>query len=202
MEEGDWVSITEAANRLCAAGDQVERSTLSRYLAQHAEALPLRIAGKSKLVEFGALAAHRAENVRLRVMPPELRLVSSNTAGPKPPRFAGSQSDGAARKAQADAALRELELGRELKLLTLVSEVDAAGSEAISLMRNAFDRSLETEAATLSLRYGWDERMVRIALKNFVKAGLDLFHRELTQRLDALRQERSAAPIGDDGPSP
>lgn len=33
----DWVSITEAAKRLTASGDAVERSTLSRYITQHSE---------------------------------------------------------------------------------------------------------------------------------------------------------------------
>ena len=43
----EWVSITDAAKRLSAAGDVVDRSTLSRYVSQHAEALPTRREGKS-----------------------------------------------------------------------------------------------------------------------------------------------------------
>jgi hypothetical protein len=46
MDDGEWISITEAAQRLTAAGDPVDRSTLSRYLKQHSEALQLKPSGK------------------------------------------------------------------------------------------------------------------------------------------------------------
>ena len=65
MDE-EWISITEAAVRLTQAGDKIDRSSLSRYLKQHSEALPLKADGKSNLVDFVALIAHRSENVRLK----------------------------------------------------------------------------------------------------------------------------------------
>lgn len=192
--DSDWVSITEAAARLSASGDRIDRSTLSRYLKQHAEAFPLRPSGKTNLVDLGALAAHRAENVRIRAMPVEVR--------PGPPaaksegsvtRFAGSQSDGAARKAQADAALRELDLAKRLAQTTIVSEVDKAAREAIALMQSAFERAYEGEAAALSLKYGWDERTARVALKSFVRVGFDVFNREILRSLDTMRRPADAA---------
>lgn len=186
----DWISITEAAARLSQAGDVIDRSTLSRYLKQHAEALPLKPAGKSNLVEFGALAAHRGENIRIRpmaAMPTPSRGASRGPAA-SGTRFAGSQSDGAARKAQADAELREMDLAERRKELTPVAEVDQAGREAVSLMRSAFERAIETEAASYSLKYGWDERTVRIALKQFSRIGLDVFNREVLLALDAMRR--------------
>jgi hypothetical protein len=194
----DWVSITEAAARLTASGDRVDRSTLSRYLKQHGEALPKRPDGKSNLVEFGALVAHRSENIRIRAMPAEVRPAIAGRSNGQPTRFAGSQSDGAARKAQADAALREMDLAERIAKTTLVSEVDRAGREAVALMQSAFDRAYEQEAAGLSLKYGWDERMVRVALKGFVRKGTDVFYREITSRIDAMKRPKAGLPQEDD----
>jgi hypothetical protein len=192
----DWISITEAAARLTAAGDPVDRSTLSRYLKQHAEALPLRPAGKSNLVEFAALLAHRGENIRLRSLPTDIRPAPGRShADPGAPRFPGSQSNGAARKANADAELREMDLAERRGQLTVVSEVDQAGRDTIALMQSAFERAIETEAATLAMKYGWDERTVRLALKTFSRRGLEVFNRELLERLDALRRRRMAPEL-------
>lgn len=197
MEE-DWISITEAAARLTARGDAVDRSTLSRYLKQHSEALALRPSGKSNLVEFGALLEHRQANIRLRPIAaaPTSAPPSAARGGMPAQRFAGSQSDGAARKAQADAELREMDLAERRKELTLVAEVDQAGRDAVVLMQSAFERAVESEAATLSLKYGWDERTVRLALKNFIKSGLSVFNREILIRLDAARREEEAVEAG------
>lgn len=186
----EWISITEAATRLTTAGDPIDRSTLSRYLKQHAEALPLTSSGKANLVEFHLLRAHRAENIRLRPL-------ASQRVPPRAPvsRFAGSQSDGTARKVQADAELREMDLAVRRRQLTPVAEVDQAGRDAVALMQSAFDRAIDTEAASFSLKYGWDERTARIALKSFSRRGLDVFHRELLDRLDNMRRaEESGEP--------
>ncbi|WP_243368878.1 hypothetical protein [Microvirga solisilvae] len=189
VDTEDWVSITEAASRLSAAGDPVDRSTLSRYLKQHAEALPLKPSGKSNLVDFNALLAHRGENIRIRSMPAEIRPARA-ASSPVHGRFAGSQSDGAARKAQADAELKEMDLAERRRQLTPVSEVDQAGRDSVALMMSAFERAIETEAASAALKYGWDERAVRAAFKTFSRRGLDVFHREMLDRLDALRRNR------------
>lgn len=201
--DGDWISITEAAARLTASGDRVDRSTLSRYLKQHAEALPKRPDGKANLVEFEALAAHRSENVRIRAMPAEVRPAApGRLAAPAATRFAGSQSDGAARKAQADAAIREMDLAERLSKTTLVSEVDRAGRDAIALMQAAFDRAYEGEAASLSLKYGWDERMVRVALKAFARIGTDIFNREIMKRIDAMKRPKAGLNAEDETAEP
>ena len=202
MDDGEWVSITEAAARLTAAGDAIERSALSRYVSQHGEALATRRDGKANLIEFGALVAHRTENVRLRK--PTLPLVSgagTAAAATKPTRFAGSQSDGAARKAQADAEMREMDLAERRGELTLVDEVDKAGRDAVALMQSAFDRAIDTEAATASVKYGWDERLVRLVLKGFARKGVDVFHSETLRYLDGLARARLAAEQGDSMPA-
>lgn len=194
MDE-DWISITEAAARLTEAGDPVDRSTLSRYLKQHGEALPLRAAGKSNLVDFAALLAHRGENIRIRSMPSEVRPAIGRASAPAT-RFTGSQSDGAARKLQAEAEMREMDLAERRGQLVPAIEVDRAGRAAIALMQSAFEQALETEAANASLKYGWDERMVRIAFKLFVRRGLDEFNREMLKSIEAMSrpEEGQAAP--------
>ncbi|WP_209483902.1 hypothetical protein [Xanthobacter flavus] len=192
----EWISITEAAQRLSDAGDPVDRSTLSRYLKQHAEALPLRRAGKSNLVDFLALVAHRGENIRLRTPPPSAP-APATTAAPQSRRFVGTQTDGAARKMMADAELREIALAKERKQLAPVGEVDRAGRDAVALMQSAFEQAVETDAAAFALKYGWDERQVRLALKQFARRGLDRFNAELRDRLEEMRradQEEPAEP--------
>ncbi|MBO9125471.1 MULTISPECIES: hypothetical protein [unclassified Rhizobium] len=202
MDE-EWISITEAAARLSAGGDRVDRSTLSRYLKQHAEALPLKPDGKSNLVDFVALAEHRGENVRIRSLPlplPQSETRSAGSSASPSGRFSGTQSDGAARKAQADAELREMDLAERRKELTPFAEVDQAGRDAVAMMQSAFERAIETEASTLSLKYGWEERIVRLALKNFSKAGLAVFNRQVLEKLDAMRRRDDAG--GDDAGQP
>lgn len=195
MTEGNWVSITEAAALLSEAGDPVDRSTLSRYLAQYSEALATRREGKANLVDFDQLAAHRSENIRLRRQPVTLKPKASVA---KQPRFAGTQSDGLARKITADAEMREMDLAERRGELTPTAEVDQAGRDAIALMQAAFDRAVETEAATLSVRYGWDERVTRIALKGFARRGLEVFNAEIRERLDA----KARVAYAEDGDQP
>lgn len=199
---GEWLSITEAALRLTAEGDAVDRSTLSRYVSQHSEAIETRRDGKANLVEFGALAQHRRENIRLRRPAAAsgagfVPAIAPATSRPGAMRVAGTQSDGLARKINADAEMREMDLAKRRGELTPSAEVDKAGRDAVALMLAAFDRAVETEAATLSVRYGWDERIARIALKGFARKGMEVFNRELRDRLDQREREDFAAVDGE-----
>lgn len=194
--EDEWVSITEAAARLTQAGDKLDRSTLSRYLKQHAEALPLQEDGKSNRVNFPALVEHRAENIRIRAAPTILFSAASTSSQPSlnsGQRRDRTQADGNARKALADAELKEMDLARRRGELTVVDEVDQAGRDAIALMQSAFERAIEPEAATLSLKYNWDERTVRLALKGFAKLGLATFNEQITKQLEALKRQAEGA---------
>jgi hypothetical protein len=180
----EWISTTEAAARLTAAGDKIDRSSLSRYLKQHSEAVPTKRDGRQNLVDYPTLKAHRSENIR--VLSPVAEAVAPASAGA--PSFKGTQSDGAARKAQADAELREMDLAERRGELTLTAEVDRAGREAVVLMKTAFDRAIETEAASCAVKYGWDERTLRIVFKAFARTGTEAFHQEIMQRLDMIRR--------------
>ena len=89
-----------------------------------------------------------------------------------------------------------MDLAKRRKELTPVGEVDQAGRDAVAMMQSAFERAIESEAQTLSLKYGWDERVVRLALKNFAKAGLSVFNRQVLEKLDAMRRRDDAAIAG------
>lgn len=199
--DANWISITDAAARLNSAGDPVDRTTLSRYLKQHAEALPTRREGRSNLVEFGALAAHRAENIRIRGAAAAPVVTAATVMPGQGTRFKGSQSEGAARKAQADAELREMDLAERRGELTAVDEVDKAGRAAIAMMQSAFERAIDSDAARASVKYSWDERLVRLVLKGFVRNGIDEFHREVLKYLDGFSRAKMAAEQGDDMPA-
>lgn len=183
----EFVTITEAAARLTESGEKIDRSTLSRYLKQHAEAGIMNAEG---LVNLDALIEHRSENIRLRGRS------SLSTARPTPPapdRGARiTQNDAAARDRMAVAEMREMDLAERRKELTPVSEVDQGGRDAIALMASAFERAIDTEASALSLKYGWDERALRLALKEFGRLGLKVFNREVLARLDAMRRDAEA----------
>lgn len=196
MDE-EWISITEAAERLTKAGDRVTRSSLSRYLAQHTDALRTKREGRSNLVDYVLLRQHRRENVRLAVSEGAAPVETATKPDVKPSgELQGTKVTGSARKALADAEMRELDLAERRKALTPTAEVDRAGRDAVALMRSAFERAVESEAAALSVKYGWDERTIRLALKTFAKKGLDVFHREILSALDGFRRERESEAMG------
>jgi len=190
----DWISITEAAQRLSNAGDVVSRSTLSRYVTKHQ--LGTRRDGKSTLVDYVALKQHRDENIRIEISPVETasaveRSASKLNTEPALP----SRSNGSARKALADAEIREMDLAERRKQLTPTAEVDRAARDAVALMRSSFERAVETEAPKLSVKYGWDERTARLALKQFARTGLDVFHREALKLQDQIIRQSTAEHI-------
>ncbi len=195
------VSISDAAGRLTALGDRIDRSTLSRYLKQHAEALPLRREGRTALVEWEALLAHRRENIRVAgpvgvpaAEPVPLTAGSAAPGARSAGRPGGTQADGAARKVNAEAEIKELELAIRRGALVPKFEVERAADESVALMMAAFERAIETSASSASLKYGWDERQIRLVLKTHVREAQGVFHRELLTRLDALASNESASP--------
>jgi hypothetical protein len=101
---------------------------------------------------------------------------------------------------QADAEMREMDLAERRGELTLVVEVDKSARDAVALMQSAFDRAVDSEAATASVKYGWDERIARLVLKGFARKGTEVFHREMLQKLDAIDRAEMAAQHGDDEP--
>lgn len=66
-DASEWVSQSEAARRLTSAGDTISQQQVSRYLERWPEIPRQEQAnGQPMLVDFAALSAHRAENVRVQ----------------------------------------------------------------------------------------------------------------------------------------
>ncbi|EJW12620.1 hypothetical protein A33M_1903 [Rhodovulum sp. PH10] len=168
----DLVSLTEAAARLAAIGDRVDRSTLSRYVSSHAAALgPVR-RGRETLVSFDVLREHRAKNIRL--------------GDAKPFAPARSKSDSQARKVDAEARLRELELAREERHITSVAEVVDGAHAAVAAMRAAFDLAINDTAEQLGQRLGVEPRLVRPFLRQLGNKGQDAFARAMAELVAAI----------------
>lgn len=174
----EWISISQAAAQL-----GVERSSLTRYVDKWN--LEKRRHGRVALVELNGLRAHRAENVHLDAAPVSAFKTAS---GASKPTLTGSQ-----RKANADAELREMELAERRGQLTPTDEVDRAVRSAVAMMAAAYDKQIEGTAADASLRYGWDERTVRLVLKQFRKGGMGVFHKEMM----AVVERQAALTDGD-----
>lgn len=79
-----WLSQGDAARRLCEEGDQVSRTALVRYLANHGE-VPTRCDGPGKpvFVDFAALKASRERVVARK---PDAAAAPEPVAASLPPR--------------------------------------------------------------------------------------------------------------------
>ena len=169
----EMVSLSKAAELLTAAGDAVDRTSLSRYVSRHADALSPVQQGRSTLVDLALLKRHRKENIRL-------------TSDAKPFDGARSKVDESKAKIRVDRQIRELELGRQLKALTLVSEVQAAGTAAIAAMRSAYALAVNDVAESMALALGSEARLVRPHLRALETKALDAFVRSLSDGTAAL----------------
>lgn len=171
---GDRVTLRDAVGLLAQRGDHVSKSALSRYLKQHAEALPVEREGRDLFLDFEQLARHRSENIRLA------------DATPRPaPRISepqrSTQAEGAARKVAAEAEIKELQLAKEKGLLTPTAEVHEAARDAVTQLRAALDLAVNQAAEQIASRLGGEARLVRPLLKNMVHAGLKEFTRAMTE---------------------
>ncbi|WP_375308394.1 hypothetical protein WI560_13500 [Bradyrhizobium sp. A11] len=154
------VSITEAATLLTADGDPIDRSTLSRYVSRWAVALSPAKLGRETVVDYEKLKLHRAENIRLDA---------------KPLAKAVTKSDSQARKLDADARLRELDLAEREGKITLRSEVAEAAQVAIAELRAALDAAVNDAAEQIGHAVASEPRLIRPALRKMVAKGFEAF---------------------------
>lgn len=204
----DWLPIAEAARRLTAAGDVISQSALSRYLQKHSDNIPMRETARAKLVNMDALAGHRSENIRVagqagfQAAITAARSFADVVAPQLPPSMAGQRQalSPSARKATAEAEIKEMDLALRRGELVPTAEVKAACMDSIALMKTAFDRALEKAAAEASLKWGWDERQARVALKSFAKSGLETFHVKTVEYLDRLAAAGEGMPAPEANP--
>ena len=170
----DLVSISELHRRLKAEGDPINRSSLSRYVTRYADALNPVVRGRDTLVSFETVRAHRAENINIESRPPGRGDYGSQKIG----------AAAKARKEEADAGLRELELAKARERLTDRAEVATAAREAIALAGGAFDLAAPEIAARAEKEDGIEQRVTLKILRRYREAGWEEFRRALTKALD------------------
>ncbi|TBW33366.1 hypothetical protein EYW49_20620 [Siculibacillus lacustris] len=175
------VSLTRAAELLTEAGDPVTRSTLSRYVKQHGDALAPSTVGRETVVDYEDLAAHRAENIRLAAKPAPTQKADS------------SRSEEAAGNLRAQRRLRELELGEREGHLTLRREVEEAAVVAVSSLRNAFSLAVADTSEAIAATVGVEARLIRPHLRAFERKGLEAFIRNLIDHGLLTEAEAAAA---------
>jgi hypothetical protein len=169
------VTLKAAVEMLAARGDAVSKSALSRYLKQHAEALPVEREGRDLFLDFELLARHRAENIRLADVTPK----ALTRPGVRP--RSSTQAEGAARKVAAEAEIKEMQLAEAKGLLTPTAEVQEAAREAVTQMRAAFEMAVNTASEQIAARFGGEARLVRPLLKNMIRAGFEEFARAMSE---------------------
>ncbi len=181
----DEISLTDAAARLNQLGDPVDRSTLSRYVAKHSDALPTRRDGKSTLVSFSALQLHRRQNVRIDQHQPP---------APAPmARMVPNRNDATAAKLDVETKLRELDLAQRTGLLVLTAEIDEAARDAVTRLKTSFERAISETAEQIAAKLGGEARLVRPLLKEMVRNGLDDFARAMAEIARPEAETESAA---------
>jgi len=174
----DLVSVTEAAARLTAAGDKVERSTLSRYITKHADALQPQTRGRDTLIDFAKLKEHRGQNIRL--------------ADAKPHEVRASRSDEAAANLRAQRQMRELDIAERLKQVTPRQDVEMAAHSAVAALRTAFAGAIGDAAEAIAAACGTEPRLVRPHLGALERKALEAFVKELAKH-DFEPKEPAAA---------
>ncbi|ACL55636.1 hypothetical protein [Methylobacterium nodulans] len=179
----DLVSISELHRRLTADGVTINRSTLSRYVTRYADALNPVSQGRDTLVSYSAFVRHRAENINLPAGATPARSYE------EPRRNAAAK----ARKEEADAALREIELAKARNQLTSTAQVAEAAREAMTALSAAFDLAVADCAERLAAQPSHDPRTIRPHLRKLKEAALDAFRRTLTTALEAGESEAARA---------
>lgn len=161
------VSLTEAARRLTEAGDKVDRSTLSRYVRQHAAELHPASRGKETVVDFDRLAAHRRANTRITDTAP----------------FDTDVEFGIERalKTRGERLRIELDLGERQGVLTVVREVENAAHAAVGAMRNALSNAAGDTSEAIAKALGIEAATVRPLIRTYERLALTAFVRGLTE---------------------
>ena len=156
------------------AGDPVTRSTLSRYVKNHADALNPTVESGQTFVDFEALTAHRRENIRLDF--------SDRSSVELQRSEESTRSDEVARNVRAQRLSRELDLAERVKLLVPRRDVEEAAIAAVTSMRNALALAQTEIAEQIGASVGCEPRLIRPHLRAFERIGLETFVKDLANR--------------------
>ncbi len=178
------VSLSEAARRLTEAGDKVDRSTLSRYVRQHAAELHPANRGKETVVDFERLAAHRRANTRITDTVP----------------FDDDIDFGIERagKTRAERLRIELDLGERQGVLTVVRAVENAAHAAVGAMRNALSNAAGDTSEAIAKAVGIEASTVRPHIRIYERMALAAFVRGLTENHVIRAQDLDRVPDDED----
>lgn len=157
-----WVTVAAAAAALTKAGDPIDASNVSRYLARHPD-VPSEKQGKFRYVDLAALSAHRNTSVFVDEKRHARDLVDD--VNPRTPFAVAGQddedADGAAPRGSALQAanleIKQLELRKRRRdeqvdegRLVPVEELQAVVAAALS----AFAAELSRQETLLTTRLG------------------------------------------------
>lgn len=177
------VSLAEAARRLTEAGDKVDRSSLSRYVHQHAADLKPEERGRATVVNFSLLALHRRTNAKVTNSKPFAEDVTIGVAR--------------AKKTNSEWLRIELELGERQGILTVVREVENAAHGAVGAMRNALSNAAGDTAEAIAKALGVEANLVRPHIRAFERVALTAFVRGLTESKVVRSQDVDQAAEND-----
>ena len=149
----DLVSIAEAAKRLTAAGDKIDRSGLSHYLKRHAAALPTtKQSGRLTLVDYDALTGHRRAHLGKDLIVKGLASSSLSLA---------DEQQG---KLRADRLLAFDRLAKRKVDLILILVAERITAFATVAMRAALEGAAADTAALIVAERGGDAGVIRAVL--------------------------------------
>lgn len=157
-----WVTVADAAKALTAAGDPIDASNVSRYLARNTD-IPTEKNGKFRWVDLAALKAHRNTSVfvadKRETRDPELL----SAPALEPPSFAGrDDEDEAPTRANSELARTKLEI-QQLELRKRQREEALEQGELVPIsdlqtvvsgMMGAFIGELARQEQHLAAKFG------------------------------------------------
>lgn len=157
--EPHWVTVADAAKALTAAGDTIDASNVSRYLARHAD-IPSKKEGKFRRVDLKSLAEHRKVNIFVADKQ-SARGIEAGGDAPAPllpmqgSSVAADDSDPSL--GDVNLALKKLDLRQKQRDQDLADGKVVPDTEVLTLISTvlqSFVAALERQEATIAQQYG------------------------------------------------
>lgn len=196
-----WVTVAAAAAELSRAGDTIDASNVSRYLARNRD-IPQEKDGKFRLVDLAALKAHRSSSVYVadKREHREHEPMRTAVASPRPDDEDDTPAPPNSAMVQTRLEIQQLEL-RKRQREEAVEHGRMVPAEdlqtVVAAMMGAFTAELSRQETSLTAKFGAQ-----------VGSAVRLAHREAraaaAKRLKAAAEEilHPAAAAAVDGPAP
>lgn len=160
-EEG-WVTVAAAAAALTKAGDRIDASNVSRYLARNSD-VPQRREGKFRFVDLAALMKHRNTSIFVADKRDARDLAPTFEPGPSVTALANASpvedipNEGGSALQQANVELKLIELRRKQREEAVEQGqfIPAEDLQAVVMgMMEAFTSELSRQEVALSAKLG------------------------------------------------